>query len=182
MTTRHLFLAAILVAAPLSASAEVEGFGGPTVAVTQLADETAVLFGGRGGALFNGKYILGGSGFGLANSDLEVGSGPGGRPHLTLGYGGAWLGYMAQRDGTFDFLIHTTIGAGSVGLEGGGVDRSDSGLLVEPGADLVWKPTDSLRVSVGASYRFFSGIEVRGLEDDDVNGPSLVIGVTFGSY
>jgi hypothetical protein len=185
MTTKTLLAAALLLAAPLSASADVTGFGGPVIGVTQAAGETAVLFGGRGGALFNGKFLMGGAGFGLGNTDLEVDAGGGFRPNLRFAYGGAWLGYWVQRPGSVEFLIHTIVGGGSAGLESEDerFEESDSVVVVEPGVDVVWKASDSVRVHVGASWRFVSGIEdVPGLEDGDVDGPSAFIGVSFGGF
>ncbi|MBN1426023.1 hypothetical protein JXA88_15850, partial [Candidatus Fermentibacteria bacterium] len=45
------------------------GFGGLVVKFSQLADQTAVFVGGRGGWILNHTFVIGGGGYGLANEN-----------------------------------------------------------------------------------------------------------------
>ena len=44
------------------------GYGGPLIFATQINDELGLSIGGKGGAVFNRKYALGGIGFWMINT------------------------------------------------------------------------------------------------------------------
>ena len=162
------------------------GFGAPVVKLTQIDDRFGVLMGGRGGWIINGSVVIGGGGYGLANSssfDLTNGAGDSGT--LEMGYGGLELGYVHRPDALVHVSVGLLIGGGGVawnrdGPSGSQVD--DSFFVVEPEADVVLNVTRILRIGAGVSYRFARGVELFELRDADLSGFAGVVAFNFGSF
>jgi hypothetical protein len=183
LRTAGLALAALLAAT--GAWAESGGNGGPVVAVSRVASETVLLFGGRGGWLIDRKFLIGGAGYGMANTDLFIGAegeNGGERPHLTLAYGGLHLELTPRSERKWRYSVHTLLGAGSLGLDGAGAVGSDTFVVIEPGADLVLDASRNVRLGLGVSYRIATGVTLSGLGNGDVSGPSLAFSVRFGNF
>lgn len=199
MKTTGAFLFALLLGAPLYAQetlfeGEVDfgGYGGPAVQFTSVNQQLGVLVGGGGGVIIGHMISIGGAGYGLVN-DVTEESAPAEKPYLVLGYGGGYLQYIHRSDD----LIHFT---GSVLIGGGGVSfrkdyetmieesestrdtSADAFFVVEPSLEAELNVAKYFRVSLGAGYRFVTGIETPGLKDSDISGPSARIIFKFGSF
>jgi len=168
------------------------GFGGPVVKFTQIRDELGVLVGGRGGWIINHTLSLGGGAYGLANEIAGPDTLPYIKPLLNLGYGGFEIEYLWHSGR----LVHSTfsllIGGGGVGYYEGNDQRDydrddhwenwDSFFITEPSFQIELNVTAFLRMDVGASYRFVSGVESYDLTDSDIGGPSLNVTFKFGRF
>jgi hypothetical protein len=149
----------------------------------------AVFVGGRGGWIVNHRFILGGAGYGLAS---RIGAPSGvqpavGRYDLAFGYGGVFLEYVLAPRELWHLSVLTLFGAG--GLEYMSRDSAPpSGHSAS--AVFVWEPAllveinliSFLRLDVGASYRLVRGVDLTGVSNSDVGGPSGVLALKFGKF
>lgn len=171
------------------------GFGGPVVKFTQIRDEFGVLVGGRGGWIINHTLSLGGGGYGLVTQIEGSDTLPYVKPLLGLGYGGFEMEYVFHSGQLLHSTVSVLIGAGSVGYyEGEGTDIGccfddgedrenwDSFFIVEPSFQMELNVIPFLRIDVGASYRFVSGVGKYHLTNSDIGGPSINLTLKFGRF
>jgi hypothetical protein len=183
----------------LEGGIESGGFGGPVVKFTQIKKEFGVLVGGYGGWLINHTFMIGGGGYGLVNKiraseeaqtayQLYLG-----RPvNLEMGYGGVVLEYIDNSNALVHFAFNTLIGAGGVTYNERDNDDwdwndnnnrpTDAFFIVEPELKAELNVTTFLRINIGGSYRFVSGINIIGLKNSDIAGPSANITFKFGKF
>jgi hypothetical protein len=183
----------------LEGGIESGGFGGPVVKFTQIKNEFGVLVGGYGGWLINHTVMLGGGGYGLVNkiraSDeaQEFYRSFTGRPiNIEMGYGGVVLEYINSSNSLVHFAFNALIGAGGVSYKerddndwewnDNNNGPTDAFFIVEPELKAELNITGFLRINVGGSYRFVSGINITGLKNSDIAGPSANITFKFGKF
>jgi hypothetical protein len=163
------------------------GYGAPTVAVTSVNGEAALVAGGQGGWILNRQFVIGGAGRGLVtlpDTDFR-----GQSAQIQLGYGGLLLEYI----GAPAHLVH--YGAGVV--LGGGIaqivdlpfdpqfdgDLDQSAVFVaEPGGRLELNVTTYFRLGLGGGYRFVQGSDLRGVSNTDLSGPFGRLSFRFGQF
>lgn len=159
-------------------------YGAPIIKFTKINDEFAVLCGGRGGLLINHRFLVGGGGYGLVNEIPVNNIWPNNDYLLEFGYGGLVLEYILAPRKLVHLSVYTLIGAGSVCFQ----DRwyepwdHDAFFVAEPGLDLMMNITRCFRIGVGGSYRYISGINLGGLSNEDISGPSAVLTFKFGRF
>jgi hypothetical protein len=179
---------------------ESSGYGGPVVKFTQIKDEFGLLIGGYGGWLINHTFMIGGGGYGLVNKikanpeaqDLYYSFT--GRPlNIEMGYGGVILEYINNSNSLVHFAISTLIGGGGITYN----ERDDNNwdwsndlnnkphdafFVVEPELKAELNIASFCRLNVGCSYRFISGVNIIGLKNSDLSGPSANITLKFGKF
>ncbi len=172
----------------MSGPVEHGGFGGPVVKLTQIANEFGVLVGGRGGWIINHSLVLGGGGYGLANSsDFRLVEG-GRERRLALGYGGVELEYVNRWSDVAHLTAGILIGAGGAswydwrGGDSGFEDDGDAFFIAEPALNVEVNIVHFFRVGVGGSYRFVEDVDLRGLTDADVRGAAGSLTFKFGKF
>ena len=164
------------------------GWGGPVVMISRLADRDAVLVGGRGGWIVDGRATVGLAGFGVANDvrapralQPETGTND-----LELGYGGLWLEYTVRPLRLVHVSFGALVGGGGIQLvrrDGGDVGPDDAFFVVEPTAEVELNLARSVRADVGVSYRWVNGVGLgRTLDDGDVRAFGVSLGLKFGSF
>lgn len=167
------------------------GFGGPVVKFTQVKNEFGVLVGGRGGWIINHCFVIGGGGYGLANNVDANNFYFGAKPFINFGYGGVELEYIIQSDRLLHFSVYTLIGGGGVSYRNSLWDDdywddwdvpSDAFFVFEPAANVELNIISFLRINVGVSYRFISGVELDDLKNSDLAGPSAILTLKFGKF
>lgn len=172
----------------LSGKIEHGGYGGPVVKFTSINDKFGVLVGGHGGWIINHTLILGGGGYGLVNEAEANTLGPLGERYVEFGYGGFEVEWVINSDKLIHFSIHTLIGGGSVTFRNEAEDitfrdkTTDNFFVLEPGATLDLNVTSWLRFSVGASYRFASGVDSPVSTNSDLSAPAAVVMLRFGKF
>ncbi len=206
---KRLLLIMIIVSASVFAqeetliSGEVEhgGFGGPVVKMTSVKNEFGVLVGGYGGWLINHTFMIGGGGYGLVNkikgneaaqlayqvyTDRPV--------NIEFGYGGVVFEYINNSNSLVHFAFSTLIGAGGVtynerdyndwdwGEHRDDGRPNDAFFVAEPEVKAELNVASFFRVDVGGSYRFISGVNIIGLKNSDLSGPSANITFKFGKF
>lgn len=164
------------------------GWGGPVVQLSTVRDRAAVFVGGRGGWLLDGKLTIGGGGFGLANRipAPPAAQKPGEELDLEMGYGGGWLEYTFAPVRLVHVSVGALVGGGGLSLawrHGGSYgSRSDSFFVTEPAVVAELNLARSIRLDLGAAYRWIVGADMVGLSRSDVSGFSLVAAVKFGRF
>jgi hypothetical protein len=164
------------------------GWGGPVVQVSTVRDQTAVLVGGRGGWIVDRRFTIGGGGFGLVNEIPAPPEAHGTAEQLDLkmGYGGGWVEYTFAPLRLLHVSIGALVGGGELSLayRGGGAfgSRNDGFFVAEPAIVAELNLATSVRVDVGAAYRWIEGVEMEGLSRSDVAGLSVVAAVKFGKF
>jgi len=164
------------------------GFGAPVVKFAQMNGEFALLVGGRGGWIIDHSFVIGGGGYGLVNNIRVDRLDDGSAPRFDLGYGGFEMEYVHHSRKLMHFTICALIGAGSVKYRDEDLwdllfdDSEDVFFIAEPSANLMLNVTTYFRVGIGASYRFVTGIELEGLDEGDLSGPSANLLMKFGDF
>lgn len=166
---------------------ESGGFGGPRVQLTSLNGRFAALLGGHGGWVINHRLVLGGAGYGLINDVKVAASAPEPDLPLQFGWGGLFVQYIFRPDPIVHGTAHLTLGGGGASFEDPGFfeDLEDSGdafFAAESGAGLEINVSDSVRLAIDGGFRFVSGVDLPGLDDIDLMGPSLSLGVKIGTF
>lgn len=163
------------------------GWGAPVAEVTTVRDRAAVLLGGRGGWLLDGRLTLGGGGFALVTPvPAPPGAGkPGELLELQMGYGGVWVEYTISPLRLLHASVGTLIGGGGVSLnwQGGGSYGSGTSFFVtEPAVVAELNLAKHVRLDVGGAYRWIFGARMAGLSSADVAGFSALVAVKFGKF
>ena len=168
------------------------GFGGPVVKFTSVNDEFALLVGGRGGWIINHTFTLGGGGYGLVN-EIDMGNNSSGNStRLMMGYGGFEMGLILSSNQLLHMRANILIGAGAINIaENRNEDwfdfdydnnNNDTFFILEPSFGMELNVTTFFRMDVGVSYRFVSGVNYFGLQNEDIAGPSADITLKFGKF
>lgn len=183
----------------LEGKIEHGGFGGPVVKFSNIKDEFALLVGGYGGWFVNHTFLIGAGGYGLATrinaSDAaQAKYGTGEQLKLMFGYGGGVLEYVNKSNKLVHYSISTLIGAGGVVYterdhydydendEEDHVGPSDAVFVLEPALNIELNIASFFRVNAGASYRMVSGVNLEGLKNSDLSGPSANLALKFGLF
>ncbi|PQJ35304.1 hypothetical protein BSZ35_12450 [Salinibacter sp. 10B] len=163
------------------------GYGAPTVALTSVHGEWAVLSGGQGGWILNRQFVIGGAGRGLVTRPGTTVNGQ--AAEIQMGYGGLLLEYIGAPSELVHYSLTTVVGGGSVQL----VDEdyeprydasfNQAGIFVtEAGGRLELNVTSFFRMGVGGGYLFVSGSDLPTVSDSDLRGPYGELSLRFGSF
>jgi hypothetical protein len=170
-------------------SARHGGWGAPVVQVSTVRDRAAVLAGGRGGWLLDGRLTLGGGGMGLATEIPAPAAAqvPGERRlDLEMGYGGGWIEYTFSPLRLVHVSVGALVGGGGVSLKfrhGGSYGSgSDAFFVAEPTVAAELNLARFVRLDLGLAYRWIVGANMPGLSYSDVAGVSGVLALKFGKF
>lgn len=173
------------------------GFGGPFMTTTEINGNRSYFVGGRGAAIFNRTFILGGGGCGLVHptsrTDLTGIQYNGDKKYVHMGYGGLLVGVNLLQQNIINFSATSLIGAGGLAYsehydddeEGQHNDESvdaEEFFVCEPTLMLHLNVTQWMRVGAGMSYRYTNGIHTQDLSDSDFRNWSTVFAVDFGWF
>lgn len=167
------------------------GYGAPTVAVTSIQGEAAVLVGGQGGWVLDRQVVIGGAVRGLATppeANLvtipEIES-----PQIQMGYGGFLLEYIGAPSSLVHYGAELVVGGGSAQLvEQDFEPRQDetiaqTGIFAgEAGVRTEINVTTFFRLGLSGGYRLVSGSDLETVSDDDLSGPYGQLSLRFGSF
>jgi hypothetical protein len=170
-------------------SARHGGWGAPVMHVSSVRDRAAVLVGGRGGWLLDGRLTLGGGGMGLASEIAAPAAAqvPGERRlDLAMGYGGGWIEYTFSPLRLVHVSVGALVGGGGVSLKfrhGGSYGSGSDGFFVaEPTVAAELNLARLVRLDLGVAYRWIVGADMPGLSSSDVAGVSGVVALKFGKF
>ena len=150
--------------------------------------------------LVNRSYMLGVAGYGIATNPEITGVLPPGfsdennprRLTMNGGYAGLYLGGILWSRELLHVAIPILIGAGEFQIsdEDFFQNQSDTDYTVErstflvgePGIQLEFNITSSLRIAAGASYRYVYGLELVNLTDVDMSEWVGTVSLRFGRF
>jgi len=177
------------------------GYGGPELKVTQINGEWGLAVGGRGGWIISSSLSLGGGGYGIVTKhlvDYDYTQDPNAEIRLNVGWGGAFIEYINSSNKMIHFTANTLIGAGGASYfihdnndrwdDEHDLNQNSSFFVIEPGITADINLFQFFRISVGASYRFVSGLELFNTdgslltESKDLIGPSFNLCFKFGDF
>lgn len=181
---RALVLLVVLLSSLEAVAERVHGgFGGPAIGTTVLHGDPALVVGGRGAWLFQGRTWLGGAMTGVVPTSATFTSSSGEERSLRLGYGGVWGGAYLYRGEVL------RVGAGAiVGIGWAKAREVDEPLdwlaSVEPQIeiDVDIDTASFLRVGLVLGWRWLGGVEVDGLAPSSLDGASASLLLKFGAF
>ncbi len=171
------------------------GFGGPVIKVGPVDGSTGIFLGARGGWVINRTFVIGGGGYGFTDMN-EFDNATTLDTNIAFGYGGLELEYLISANSIVHGTILAHIGAGGFTVyrhDGGMGDDWDGNSLYnaacfvfEPQANVEVNILTWLRLTVGAGYRFVTGIDAtignRRYDNSTVSGFFGVGMLKFGPY
>ncbi|NUQ82709.1 MAG: hypothetical protein HUU10_13950 [Bacteroidetes bacterium] len=169
----------------------ISGFGGPTTRFTRIAGDGALMTGGYGGVLLNNQWGIGGGGFGLATeikAPASIQSTSIEPLYLRLGYGGFYLEYTQNPNKLLHLNYAMLIGAGGFTYTTKKMDDWDydghhnTFFVAEPFVGMELNVTNWFHPSIGASYRFIAGENLKGFESKDLSDFTLALNLKFGWF
>lgn len=199
------FIVILLAATPLLAqeetlfngSVDIGGYGGPVTRVTKVLGESGLLVGGYGGVLIDHRLMIGGGGYGLvtehrARPEAEVLYSYGGQPLLlNMGYGGVVIEYMILPSKLVHCSAILLVGGGAVDYRYRYSDWYDQSMhhnpdlffVAEPGVNLEVNVVSWMRLDIGATYRYVSGLgDLVGVNNSDLRQLSGGLTLKFGAF
>ncbi len=165
----------------------ISGYGGPLIFATQMNDELELSIGGKGGAVFNRKFALGGIGFWKINTPGVSGNNLSDNVNAPLqmsyGAGGVFLEYILNSGGLIGFSIPLNLMAGAINIYNYNTEaeiESSSFFIIEPGISIDLHVSNSYTQSLCISYRQAIGSSLINLEDEDISGLNVGLVFNFG--
>ena len=184
-----------------SGDIEHGGYGAVELKYSQVNDGMGLFVGGRGGWIINSTLSIGGGGYGLVTDHVVDGYNPEDplidKAYLRTGYGGLILEYINNSDELVHFTVNALVGAGGAvytdsweneihpgdneGQDWNNYENSEY-FIFEPGITADLNMFTFMRVSLGASYRFISGLDLPNTENADLSGASVNLAFKFGKF
>ncbi len=169
---------------------ESSGYGAATMKFSSIKGEFALLMGGYGGWLINHKFMIGGGGSGLVNkieAPEDAGLDASKQYYLQVGYGGFMMEYIDSPMKLLHYNVKTLIGAGGAGYSlRDDYDIQDSKesafFVLEIDANIELNVVEYFRIGVGAGYRFVSGVDLEGINDNDLRAFCSNLIFKFGAF
>jgi hypothetical protein len=151
-----------------------------------IVGETELMLGIRGGWIIDHTVILGIGCYGLTG-ESKTRKIESKEEKVEYSYGGLELEYVHNSSKIIHPSIYLLIGSGHVRYEDENLHFDDRGeidefFIAEPGTNLMFNITKFLRAGIGASYRFVSDVEQRGLHNSDLDGFSATLTLKFGKF
>jgi hypothetical protein len=160
-------------------------FLAPVLKLGKIKDDTKALIGLRGGLELNRSLYVGVAGYGLPEEDFDDHTRRHHRDHdddWVLGYGGLELGVIAGRPKSGQLSFGVLFGGGGISEDSRYFRDYNGFFVMEPQLDLLVNLSSNVRVTVGASYRFVDDLQSLHYTEDDLQGPSVNIGVALGCF
>ncbi|MBU0487130.1 MAG: hypothetical protein KKD31_04165 [Bacteroidetes bacterium] len=173
------------------------GYFGTVLKVANTAGEDGLWVGGKLVWVINHNFGLGIEGYGLTTSNTLWASSYNGwitKKSIGTGYGGLVIEYSPLSHKVVHLSVPVLIGAGGVGVydrdeytmysEYRNFEAASPYFIVEPGVLAELNVAKFLRIAVGASYRYASGLNLGSydLSDQDFSGLSYNFAIKFGLF
>jgi hypothetical protein len=148
--------------------------------------ESEVILGARAAWLVD--HVVGlGAGYYILTSDLPLRNAEGEERVLKMGYGGMEMEWVLWPRSVVHLSLAGHLGLGSVKLrdpiEGSEADPDgDSIFVAEPTLSVEANVTEFARVTVGAGYRFVTGVDIAILTNGDLQAWFGQVALKFGAF
>jgi len=162
------------------------GFGAVNLRAGEVKNERSLFMGGEAAWVANQRLIFGVGVWALVSENARIVASAEGAEEsapLRMGYGGLLVGYRFAPAAMVHPTASMLIGAGgiSTALQAAG-DNDDAFFVAEPALGVELNVASFLRLGVGASYRWVAGVELGGLRDEDLSGPTGELSVRLGRF
>lgn len=177
-----------------SKSRKLGGYGAFSFGYAPIGNSDAMIAGGRAGLIIGQHLTLGVAGRGFATDFDWNDSKDGDRSfYHNGGYGGFLLEPIILPRSPIHLSFPVIFGMGGVGYYWreydvvqeywrDGYSYSGLFLVVEPAAELEFNITKFMRMSLGASYRLTSDVDISGMDRDGLTGWSTYLAFKFGRF
>ncbi|HLE33031.1 MAG TPA: hypothetical protein VJB38_10510 [Bacteroidota bacterium] len=171
---------------------ETSGFGAPVLKYTNIRNQGALMFGGRGGWIINHTFVIGGGGYSVVtdvNAPATVY--PFAQPlDIKFEYGGLEVEYLFNPNSLGHFGLYILIGGGTIryvkdigeGDSNQQTGENDYVFVLEPAVTGELNVTTWFRLNAGLSYRHVSGVTQVGLKQSDFAGLTGTLTFKFGTF
>ena len=159
----------------LDGEMEVSYFAGPTLKFAGMKGNLAGIIGGQGGLLINDVIYISGS---LGSTVTEIGSG-----YTSFRYAGLLLGGFVKPNEAIHYFGDVGLYSGhmnSGGLPGFSSATDEKFSIIEPNIGVGVNLNETMKSTVGLSYKLVSAIDNTDLSKKDVGGFSLNGAIIFG--
>lgn len=165
---------------PVLVSVDVRGFGGPVVGLAQAGDGVAMVVGGRGGLLIDGRWMLGAS---LSGTPLFLGAGaaPVDTERLAFWHGGVLVSRHFGERWPVQPRVGLVLGAAWVRVDSATSRREGLAFAAEPSLGAELHLTRFLRVGLDVGYRLIVPAP-SGLRLEQVSGVTGALTMHFGWF
>ena len=160
---------------------QVSGYVGPEAQFTSMKGNFGFLLGGRGGAIFNDRFVVGGAAYGLVQPTLNLPL-DGDTKRMGVGYGGLLLEYYFSPRSLINYSVGALVGSGGVAEIGDRAGRRTAFFVLQPEVNVFVNVTRFFRVGTGVAYRYSNGLNLNGFTDDDFRGFSGSLIFAFGGF
>jgi hypothetical protein len=156
------------------------------VRVSRLRAERVTFLGGSAAFDLGGRFFFGGGGW-VLREPLEISATPGAAGlRMELAYGGALAGWsFARREGArAEARVLAGAGTARLTLRAAGAEiAADNFLAVEPAVSASVPLVGPVGVWAELAWRWVRGVEdLPGVGSDQIQGPSVSLGVTLGPF
>jgi len=163
-------------------------FGAPVLKYTRLADQSALIVGGKGGWIINKRIVLGAGYYALTSdvssdfTDEEYNQ----NLMLKFNYGGLEFEYLVLFESRYNLTINMLMAGGGLNFYLKDINKNFSARNL-----LVWEPQLNFEVELykwfhadaGISYRMISGYtEVYNISKNDLQGITVLLILKLGEY
>lgn len=173
------------------------GYGGPDLRISSMLSQTMTLVGAQASWIAGHRILFGAAGYGLVSgvdtpSTMQIDGNP---SRLGLVYGGIRLGVVATPNSLLHVTMATLVGPGTlsgisrvatpaefeVGYERR-IGHAEGIFVVEPEVAVEMNLTTFMRVALGASYRYVTGVAQPGLSSANLSSPAGSLAFKFGVF
>lgn len=152
------------------------GYGATTIKLTQVNGQSATLFGGRGGYIYNKRFSIGGGGYVLLNN-IDTSQGYTTVPaNIEMVYGGLILEWIINSRKLFHFSLSSLFGGGVAASENlfwdylMKRDETENFFVIEPEINLMLNAARHIRIGISVSYRLITGVNCDWASSKDLSG------------
>ncbi|MBN2779097.1 MAG: hypothetical protein JXR36_15780, partial [Bacteroidales bacterium] len=164
------------------------GFGGPAIKISRFNGQLAILTGGRGSAVINNRFTVGGGGYGIFNSIKIFEDDIQSTRIYKMGYGGLELGYVFYSRPRLKFGSSVLFATGASFWMSNPKIRKESPFKNDFNFIYVLEPTlygeiklnRWLKLHSGITYRYVAGSNWDYMLNSEIRNFSAYFGVLFG--
>ncbi len=195
MYFKKLILAALLISTGLTAQEQTllgsnmthGGYGSWGVQIAQVNGQTAYLSTSQLAWLINHRYTVGLGGYNLIASVDGPLTFDSQSQYISLDMGGVELGYIFSPNKMLHGSFRVLASMGQVSYHNSDLDSSWQGeknliTSISPSVDLMVNLTTFVHLGVTANYRLVNGVDLEGLSNSDLSGPSVGAVIQFGKF
>lgn len=171
-----------------SGDLKIGGYGAFEMREAMINHELGLMLGGKGAVVLNGVVALGGGGYSYVLDHKAPIYTDSTRYYIRSDFGGFYIEYMDSPNKLLHYTISTMIGGGKVRYDMNNNKDDDpnekisSIFFIEPAVGAELNVAKFMRINLGVSYRFVTGVDLPKFENKDISGLSANLAFKFGWF